>query len=60
MHSRTTPSGRFIYAAYKTMERLNDRVEDMIAEGEISPSEYRVETIRDHRGRVDFYAVTIA
>jgi hypothetical protein len=60
MHSRTAPSGRFIYAAYKTMQRLNERVEDMIAEGEMSPSEYRVETIRDHRGHVECYAVTIA
>jgi len=60
MVSRTTNSGRFIYAAYKTMQRLNDRLEDMYAEGELSPCEVEVETVRDHRGKVSCYAVTIA
>lgn len=57
--SRTAPSGRFIYAAYKTMQRLNNSLDDMISEGEISPCEYQVETIRDHSGKVTCYAVTI-
>lgn len=60
MHSRTAPSGRFIYAAYRTMQRLNERLEDMLCEGEISECEYRIETVRNNRGRVEFYAVTIA
>lgn len=60
MSGRTSPKGRFIYAAYKTLARLNDRLDDMIAEGEMSPCEAEVETIRDHRGRVQFYAITIA
>jgi hypothetical protein len=55
----TSPKGRFIYARYKTMERLNDRLDDMIAEGEMTASEAMVETIRDHRGRVECYAITI-
>ncbi len=56
----TSPKGRFIYARYKSMQRLNDCLEDMYAEGEMSPCEAEVETIKDHRGRVLFYAVTIA
>ena len=55
----TSPKGRFIYASYKTMQRLNDGLDDMISEGEMSASEAVVEIIRDHRGRVQCYAVTI-
>lgn len=56
----TSPKGRFIYARYKTLDRLHHCLEDMYAEGEMSPCEAEVETIRDHRGRVQFYAITIA
>ena len=55
----TSPKGRFIYARYKSLERLYSRLDDMYAEGELSPCEAMVETIKDHRGRVLFHAVTI-
>jgi hypothetical protein len=54
-----SPKGRFIYARYKTLERLHQRLTDMYAESELSPCEVEVETIRDHHGRVVFHAVTI-
>jgi hypothetical protein len=57
-HSNKT--GRFIYARYKTLERLYARLDDMYSEGEMSPCEAQVETIRDHNGRVAFHAITIA
>lgn len=59
MSGNISPKGRFIYARYKTMARLNERVDDMCAEGELSPCEFEIETIRDHKGRVLHYAVTI-
>lgn len=58
--SRTSPTGRFIYAFHKTMERSNDALTDMLAEGEISWSDFEQERIRDHRGRQLGVAITLA
>lgn len=58
--SRFTNSGRFIYSAHKTMERANDVLEDMYATGDALPGEdVKIETVRDHRGKVKFYAITV-
>lgn len=59
LQSRTAPSGRFIYAAYKTREKAESRFDDMCADGDMSPSEGRIERITDHTGRVVAYAITI-
>lgn len=60
INSRTAPSGRFIYAAYKSREKAESRFDDMCCEGEMSPCEGRIERISDHRGRTVAYAITIA
>jgi len=54
------PSGRFIYARYKTPEKLQLSLDAMIAESEISLCEVEIERITDHRGRLLFWAITIA
>ena len=59
LNSRIAPSGRFIYAAYKTLEKANARFDDMCAEGDMTPSEGRIERITDHHGRLVYYAITI-
>lgn len=60
LNSRTAPSGRFIYAAYKTRQRAEERFDDMCCEGEMSPCEGRIERISDHNGRLVAYAITVA
>lgn len=59
MSGNFSPKGRFIYARYATLEKLHDRLNDMISEGEISLCEVEVERIRDHKGRLAHYAITI-
>ncbi|WP_303829380.1 hypothetical protein [Asticcacaulis taihuensis] len=60
MISRTAPSGRFIYAFHKTMERSNEALTNMYAEGELSPCEVEQERIYDHRRRFLGVAITIS
>lgn len=58
--SRFTNSGRFIYAAYKSLERANEELEDMYATGDALPGEgIKIEAVRDHRGHVKCYAITM-
>ena len=59
LNSRTAPSGRFIYAAYKTLEKANARFDDMCADGDMTPAEGRIERIVDHNKRLVCYAITI-
>jgi hypothetical protein len=59
MISRTSPNGRFIYYATKSREKLESAMEDGFASDEFRPSEIEVETIRDHRGRIVCYAITM-
>lgn len=58
--SRFTNSGRFIYAYYRTAERAYEELEDMYSTGDALPGEdIKVESIRDHRGLVKGYAITM-
>lgn len=59
--NRFTQSGQFIYAGpFKTREKAAASLEDCFAAGEVSTCENpRVETLRDHRGRVTGYAVSV-
>lgn len=57
--SRTSPTGRFIYAMHKTMERSNEALRDMLADGDISWGDFEQERIRDHRGRQVGIAITL-
>ena len=62
--SRTSPSGRFIYAFHKAkdglsaMQRSNAALSDMISEGEITLGECEQERIFDYRGRLKGVAIT--
>ncbi len=58
--SRISPKGRFIYYATKSREKLESALEDGFASDEFRPCEIEVETIRGHRGRIAFYAITMA
>lgn len=58
--SRFTSSGRFIYATAKSRDRAEAILEDMFATGDVFQSEDpRIEQLKDHRGKVKGYAVTL-
>jgi len=51
---------RFTYATRKTRIALELLLEDCFASGDIFPGEDpRIEAVRDHRGRVTHYALTL-
>jgi hypothetical protein len=52
---------RYRYASAKTREKAEAILEDCFAEGEISVGEApRVEPIKDHRGRIIRYDLTLS
>lgn len=58
--SRITADGRFIYATAKSKERAENILENMFATGDVFVSEDpRVEPIRNHHNRIQFWAVTL-
>ena len=51
---------RYTYQTSKSRDRLELSLENSLAEGDVSMGERpRVEAVRDHRGRVTHYVLTL-